>query len=347
MQTMRTRTKIVGVVCMMLAGCSSETVTQPPPAPVNWQSLQPRAAVDAGPDIATAKERALPDTYAAALASAGFAQLAPLLDDDVHFGSPGMEDAHGRGPAVRAHELLLGAFDDRKVALTRLWRTASEQTIEWTLTGTQARDWMGVPATHKTVVLKGLTLLWTKDDGSVTDVHVYVDVAVTKAQLGVGPKELLALPASAPASGSPQVFEQTGSAAEGNGLATVKASFDALENNSEDAYLATMADDVEVQSLERATPAHGKADAKAYYKAMHKAIGQLDTTILNAWGVAQFVVVEYSVTGEQLGPFGWVPAQRDQVVRLEIVDICEMAGGKIAHVWRYDNPAEITGSMLH
>jgi hypothetical protein len=25
-------------------------------------------------------------------------------------------------------------------------------------------------------------------------------------------------------------------------------------------------------------------------------------------------------------------------VRMELVDICEMTGGKIARVWRYDNP---------
>jgi len=69
-----------------------------------------------------------------------------------------------------------------------------------------------------------------------------------------------------------------------------------------------------------------------------KAIGQLDTTVNNSWGVGQFAVVEYSITGEQLGPIAWIPAQRDRVVNLEIVDICEMTGGKIARVWRYDNP---------
>jgi hypothetical protein len=56
--------------------------------------------------------------------------------------------------------------------------------VEWTLTGTQARDWMGVPATHKSAGVKGLTLLWTKDDGSIIDVHVYFDVAAVQAQLG-------------------------------------------------------------------------------------------------------------------------------------------------------------------
>jgi hypothetical protein len=57
--------------------------------------------------------------------------------------------------------------------------------------------------------------------------------------------------------------------------------------------------------------------------------------------VGPYAVVEYSIAGEQLGPIGWIPAQRDRVVRFELVDICEIHDGKITRVWRYDNPVEI------
>jgi hypothetical protein len=338
---MRTHRNILAALGWALVGCSNETVAQVPPAPVDWQSLQVHPVVDAGSDVLTAKERALADAYASALASPGFAPLGPLLDDEAHFASPGMEDAHGRSPVVHAHDVLLGAFDDRQVTPSRVWRTPSEQTFEWTLTGTHARDWMGVAATHKPVAFKGLTLLWTKDDGSITDVHVYVDVALVKAQLGVGPKDLLSLsPVSRPV-GPAQVFEQTGSANEPNHLALVQSWLDALENAKESAYVGAVTDDVEVDTLERPQPARGKEAARAYYKAMHKAIGQLDTTVENGFGVAQFALVEYSIAGEQIGPIGWIPAQRDKVIRLELVDICEITGGKIARVWRYDNPTQI------
>jgi hypothetical protein len=330
-------------VGLLLAGCSSETVSPPPAAPVNWQSLEAHAVADAGADIVSAKERALPDVYASALASPGLDKLGALLDDEVHFASPGMEDAHGRGPAIAAHQALFGAFDERKVTTSRVWRTPGEQTIEWAMTGTQARDWMTVPPTHKPVTFKGLTLIWTKDDGSITEEHVYVDVAVVKAQLGVGPKELLALPPPSLPAGAAQVFEQslTGAGDETAHVATVKSWLDALENNKEGDYVAAVTDDLEVHTQERPQPARGRDEAKAYFKAMHKAVGQLDTTANNAWGVAQFAVVEYTIAGEQLGPIGWIPAQRDKVIRLELVDVCELTGGKIARVWRYDNPTEI------
>ncbi len=337
---MRTHRNILGAIGLALAGCSSETVGAPPVAPVNWRSLEAHPVVDAGPDIVSAKERALPDVYASALASPGFAQLGPLLEDEAHFAAPGMDDAHGPGPIVHAHDVLFGAFDGRKVVTSRVWRTPSEQTIEWTMTGTQARDWMGVAATQKPVSFRALTLLWTRDDGSIVDVHVYFNIALVKAQLGVGPKDLLALPLPAPPAGPVQVFEQAqpASADEQRNVAEVKSSLDALENNKESEYVEAVTDDVEVNALERPQPTRSKEAVRAYYKAMHKAIGQLDTTVDNSWGVGQFAIVEYSVDGEQLGQIGWVPAQRDKVVRMELVDICEMMGGKIARVWRYDNP---------
>jgi ketosteroid isomerase-like protein len=308
---------------------------------VQWASLQVRPVADAAADadVVSAKERALPDLYTSALASGGFAQLGGLLNEDAHFASPGMDDAHGRAQVLEAHQALFGAFENRTVALSRVWRTPGEQTIEWTMTGIQARDWKGVVATRKNVAFEVLTLMWTKDDGSITDVHVYVDVAVVKAQLGVGPKELLSLPLAAPTSGSPHVFEPMPSSVydEKANVAVVKSALDALENINESAYVGAMTADVEVYTQARAEPARGAAGAKAYFRAMHKAIGQFDTTLVNEWGVDRFSIVEYSIDGEQLGPIEWVPPQRDKVVRFQVVDVCEIREGKIARIWRFEN----------
>jgi ketosteroid isomerase-like protein len=333
--------------CAALSACSSETVAPPPKPPVG--SLEPVAAVEAGADVVTALERALPDKYIKALASppsgaAPFAELAPLLNGDLAgFSSPGMPPAHERAGIVLSHDQLFGAFDDRKMALSRVWRTPSEQTLEWTMTGTQAREWHGIPATHKPVAFTGVTLLWTKDDGSITDIHVYFDVEMVKLQLGVTTKDLSPLPPPTLPTGSPQVFDQSvpPSAEEAKNVDLVKGSLDALENNNESAYLAAMADDVEVNTLERATPVRGKTEAKTYYRTMHRSIGQLDTTVMGAWGAGHFAIVEYSIGGEQLGPIMWLPSKRDRVVRWELVDICEVRDGKIVRVWRYDNPIQI------
>jgi SnoaL-like domain/SnoaL-like polyketide cyclase len=332
---------------VVLAGCSSEQVAAPPPVPANWQSLEAHPVFDAGTNFVSEKERALAGAYTSALTSPGFTQLSPLLDDEVHMGSPGMDDGHGRKDVMKGHEVLFGAFDDRKVTMSRVWRTADEQSIEWTMTGTLARDWMGIPATHREAVFNGLTLLWTKDDGTVTDVHVYVDIALVKAQMGVGPKDLVP-PQPAMPTGPVQIFErpQGGAPNDKGNAAVAQAWFDDLEDLKESAFVDAVANDVDIFTLEKAKPIHGKEEIRAYYKAMHRAIGQLDTTVLNSWGVAQFAVVEYTLAGEQLAPIDWIPAQRDRVIRFEIVDVFEITAGKISRVWRYDNPAEIWSPPL-
>jgi hypothetical protein len=337
----------VAAAALLAAACSSDRVAPPPTPPVNWGSLERQSPMDAGPDaFLSEKERELPVAFANALASPGFAQLGHLLDEDAHFAFPGMDDAHGRTSIVRAFEVTLGAFEQRQLQRDRVWRTPNEQTIEWTLSGTLARDWMGVSATHTAATFKLLTLLWTKDDGTISDVHMVFDVAAVKAMMGAGPKGLTAPPSPVLGKEEPKIYVQGNppTDAEKSNVAAYEAQLDAFEGSNLQKYLDAMTDDVEVFTAERAAPARGKDEAKAYFKAMHKAIGQLDTTVENAWGVTEHAVVEYFIAGEQLGAIGWVPAQRDRVIRLQVVDIAEIQGGKIRRVWRYDNPLQLVAT---
>lgn len=329
------------VAALLLAGCSSDNAASPPPAPVDWHAFDLPRHFDAGTPGVTVSERQVAEQYAAALASPGFAALGPKLDSDAHFAFPGAADARARDGVVQAHDKLLGAFDKRAITVSRVWRTANEQTVEWTLTGVQTKPWMGVDTTQKPVVIRGISLLWTKDDGSITDVHVVFDTALVKAQLGVGPKELLGAPPPAMPSGPPQVFDKASTPEEEGNVAIVRGWLDALEAGNENAYLGAATDDVTVETSERFQSVHGRDDLRAYFKMLRKAVGQLDTTVDNAWGVGPYVVVEYTVAGEQLGALGWVPPQRDKVFRLDKVSIAEIAGGKISHVWKYDNLGQL------
>jgi hypothetical protein len=340
LRAIRPELSSVAASLLLAAACSGETVAKPPPAPVNWQSFA-RSFTDAGASSPSAKESAIAQQYGDALGSPGFALLGHLLNEDAHFSFPAasLDDVTGRDAVVQAHAALFGAFDPRRFVASRVLRTASEQTVEWTLSGVQSRDWMGATATHKPVVFQGVTLLWTKDDGTVTDVHVYFDVAAVKAQVGAGPRELEGLAPPAIPSGPAQVVEAGPQVPES--AATVRTALAALENNSESAYVDTMADEVEVHTLDRADPARGREEQRAYFKAIHKAIAQLDTTIDIALSVGAYAVVEYSITGEQLAPIGWVPLQRDRVVKLHVVDVAEVQNAKVARVWRYDNPSEM------
>ncbi len=91
-------------------------------------------------------------------------------------------------------------------------------------------------------------------------------------------------------------------------------------------------------------PFRGKADAKAAFVALHRAIAELDTTVDNKWGFQQNVVVEYAINGEQIAALGWIPAGHDKVVNLQIIDVVELRDGKLARISRYSNPGQIAAS---
>jgi steroid delta-isomerase-like uncharacterized protein len=334
-------------LCLTIfSGCSSENAGAPPPAPVDWHAFDvPHGpvAVQPGP---TPKERAVAEGYARILASSDLESLSKMLASDVRFVFPGAVDARGRDAVVHAHQVMFGAFDRRTMTVSRLWRTDSAQALEWTMTGVQSRDFMGVAPTGKPVGFRGLSVLMTKDDGTISELHVYFDAAVVKAQLGVGPKELLALPLATATAGPVQEFEATHSEDEARVVAAGRAMLDALEKNDDAAYAATTTDDVVVETLEHPQPMRGHEDMKAYFKSIHHSIAQLDTTVDNSVGASRFAVIEYFVAGEQVAPLGWIPTQRDRVIRLQVADVMEIRDGKVAHVWRYDNPSQITVPTL-
>lgn len=342
--------KITQRLCMMrlsaglaagVTACASEWMGPPASPPVDWHAFDVHPTMDAGRPGPTARERAAAETYVSSLDAPGFAALPTLLADDVHFLFPGMREARGREAVVGAHERLFGAFDSRRFVATRIWRTSTTQAVEWTMSATQSRAWMGVKPTGRGIRIRGVSLLWTRDDGTLADVHVYLDVAQMKAQLGAGPKGLPALAPPPPNADRPEVFDQTGSPDELAEVSLAHEALDALERKNEAAFLSTMSDDVQVSTPEHARPLRGKDDVRAYFRAIHKSIALLDTTVDSSWGISRFAVVEYSVSGEQVAPIGWVPTQHDAVLRLHVVDIIEVRERLLTSISRYENLEEV------
>jgi hypothetical protein len=334
MSRARPRPRALAIV-MLAAACSPELVTRPGPPPVAWASLEARPAPDAGSATATPKEHALADAYVNALASAGCAGLSALIYEDAHFSFAGARDAYGRLDIVHAHDALFAPYSPRSFAVARVLRTDSAQAIEWTLSGVHQ-------ASGRPVAFRGLTLLTSRDDGTIADVHLYFDEAVAQAQAGAGPAALRDLPPAAPPGAREEVDERRSPEEKAN-LATLSRVVDALEND-EAAYVAAMSDDVEVHALEGARPARGKAAARATHRALQHAIARLDTQLDNAFAAGPYVVVEYHLVGEQRAPLGVIPVPADPLIKMYLVDVAELVGGKITRLWRYDDPLQVGSS---
>jgi ketosteroid isomerase-like protein len=318
---------------VLFFACAREIVDQPPLPPVNWESLKPHPQQPVAPrSTATDKERAVASAYTKALGSPDFTELGPLLDEEAHFRFSGGKDAYGRDKVIRAHEEILGKLTERRFVPSRVLLTDSTQVLEWELLAVEK-------ASRKPIAVKGVTLLWTKDDGSISDIHFYFDEAVLKAQTGSGPKTLLDLPPAPVPAGARQEVEQQQGSDEGTNVKLVRAQLQALDDYKPGAYLAPVAEDAELWTLESTRPARGKAGAHSYYQTMARGIKNLAISVNNLWGVGQFVVAEYDMIGEQNGRLGWVPAQHS-VIKLSVVDVIEIRNGKITRTWRYDNPLQ-------
>jgi steroid delta-isomerase-like uncharacterized protein len=310
---------------------------------VDWQSLEVRSSPDAGTPKATEKERAVAELYRNALTSPTFELLGSLLAEDVHFAF-GEKDTRGRERVVAAHVELFGAFDNRQIVPRRILRTDLSQSIEWTLTGIHKGRWAGLPATGKPVTFQGVTLLWTNDDGSISDIHVYLDVAVVKGQLGAGPAQLQRLGLPSVPKGPPEIVEREGTPLETSNLAVVRGALDALENNNEPVFLSSFAADIDVFTLDHQRPVHGKDPLERMFNTLHKSIGDLDTVVQNAWGAQQYVLVEYAIAGLQLAPIARTPFVPNRLLSTRLADIAEVRDGKIARIWRYDDAGTLEPS---
>lgn len=323
---------VIAGALLVVGACSPELVDPPPRAPVNWASLDVRPALDAGTGSATAKEREIASRYLQALASPGFAELEHMLDDDAHFSFAGKRDAYTRRDIIKAHVELFGGFAPRQLVARRVLVTDSAQAIEWTLVGDDTDS-------HKPVAFDGVSLLWTKDDGTIANEHVFFDELIVRAQLGKCCPSLQQLPRPQPAA-QPEVVEKLGNAAELANQKVITHQLDDLENE-ETRYVAAMAPDVEVRGSRDVQPSKGAAGAHAYWKLMQQTFARLDTQLDYSWAVGGYVVVEYHVIGEQRRAYAGVPPPKDALVKLYFVDVVEVRGGKIARVWRYDNPVQL------
>ncbi len=323
------------VLLVVLLGCGPESVPRPPEAPYDRASLEPGPVpLDVATPSATQKEHEIADKYLAALAAPDSAALGPVLADDVHFTLAGLvtTDALGRRDVIAAHDKLFGPLDYRSFVSSRVLLTSDAQSIEWTLT---AQD----KATGAPIGIRGISLVTTKDNGTIRDIHLCFDQGILLAQTSGTPKQLASLPRATPPSGPRIEAEQASSPEETASGKLAASAVEALQND-ETAYAAAFTDDIEVDTLQSARPMKGRRDLHSYYQALHAAISGIVTTVDNRWGIGKYAVVEYHLVGRQRAKYEYVPI-KDPVIKLYFAEVAELRDGKIAHVWRYDNPIQI------
>jgi ketosteroid isomerase-like protein len=307
---------------------------------VDARLYQPTSAHLAAPQknpIERARESA--DAFGRALGEGDAKALVALLDPDVDFSFPGMSGATDRNGTLQAFTDLLGAFSGRKYAPTRVWQIGQAAVVEWTMTGLQSASWMGLNPSEKPVAIRGVSVLWFNLNGLIGEVHVYFDCGAVLAQLGAAPNAAIQTGPMPSLALSPGVTIAGGTAEEKANVATVNASWDALEAKNEAGYLAPFADDVDVTRFDRVLPEHGKDARRKFFRWVTTGVSSLAQTPLNAWGAGDFVIEEYTINGVHSGKLISTPPS-GRTLRLDLLDIYEMQNGKIVRAWTYGNSLE-------
>jgi steroid delta-isomerase-like uncharacterized protein len=122
--------------------------------------------------------------WASAWSSAGGSeQFVSLFTGDVEYEDVAAgHHLHGQIELGRFYQLSRTVFPDFKIAITSLVCAADRACAEWRMTGTQAGDLPDLPATHRRISMRGVSVFERHTDKlrRVTD---YYDKASMIAQL--------------------------------------------------------------------------------------------------------------------------------------------------------------------
>ncbi|MBX3206705.1 MAG: ester cyclase [Labilithrix sp.] len=245
-------------------------------------------------------------------------------------------DASGREAIAQSYTKLFEAFKDYTTAPNRLFVKGDVVVVEWAFNGTHTGDLWGIKASEKKVGAQGVDVLWFTPEGQVKEHHVYYDGGTILSQIGLSKQKARAIPAFG---SNPEVVTASGSEAETKNVEALTAMGAAMEAKKEADWLGAMTDTVEWDDMTQPQTSKGKAEAKKFFKAMTTGFPDAKTTVVNAWGIGDFVIHETSWTGTHKGAFFGIPATKKSVT-VKSIDIIQYKDGKLAKGASYSNGAD-------
>ena len=318
-----------------------------PPVSVNSAQQTPPPVDTMPPPAAEAPKPSMTDMQASAMKTMMDGMNAHDADkatsvytDDAVVMMAGMPNAQGKDALKDRMKALWVGFPDMKMAVGRTWQKNDVLVWEYGWTGTQTGEFMGMKPTKKPVGVMAVSVHWFTPEGKIKETHRYVDMGSLGMQLGM-PKAKGRAMVGLPTTTETHVAKGTGD--EDKNVDAIKASSAAVEKKDAKAFLDSMTDDSTYDANVMPKPMQGKKSAEAWFKSFTHAFPDLKSTSTNMWGVEDYVINEYVMTGTQKGalsgPAGTIPAT-GKPVTLHGVEIFQLKDGKMVHGWGYENGAE-------
>ena len=340
---------LAGLV-VLVAACGGEAPAPVAPPPVAVTPPPPAVTAEAPKPVEAKPQLSMPELQKKAGMGMGEAinahdakKLAAFYTENATFRIAGLpSDLSGRDALAKHWDEIWKTFPNMKTMSTRVWMKGDVVVVEWGWTGTHSTEFPpGVKATEKPVGAMGVDVMWFTPDGLVKEQHTYHDMGTVMSQIGVSKQKARPVPTLGSA---PSLVVSTNAADETKNVEATNKMFTAFEKRSEADFLGNTADDVTWDDMTQADTMKGKASAKKYFGEMTKAFPDGKSTTTNAWGVADFVIVEETFTGTQKGALMGIPA-KNKPVTLHGLDIIQFKDGKVVKGWSYGNGFEIASQL--
>jgi steroid delta-isomerase-like uncharacterized protein len=333
-------------VGFVLVACGGADENQAPKAPVTSPVVEnpappvtaeaPKEEVKPKETLAELQQKTLKG-FVEAMNAHDAKKLAGLYTDSavLKMGGP---DATGRDAIAQSFQKIFDGFKDYTCAVNRAWVKDDVVVSEWALTGTHTGDFWGVKGTEKKVGLTGADVAWYTPDGQIKEHHVYADFGTIFSQIGQSKMKARAIPTLAKQ--PPQTLTAKGTPEEAKNLDVAKAVTASFESKKDADFLAALTDASEWDDMIQAHTMKGKADAKKFFKELTTAFPDVKMAQNNAWGVGDFAIVEFTMTGTNKGAFFGMPATKKPISE-RALDIIQVKDGKAVKGWTYMNGADL------
>ncbi len=268
-------------------------------------------------------------------------KAASVYAEDAIIRVSGMTDDTGRDAIAAGIQKLFDAFSNFKFGATRVWSKGAVVVREWVGTGTHSGTFAGVKPTENPVGWTAVSVLWFSPAGLIKEEHVYWDTSGVLGQIGAARAK------SSPIPSIPRAPEtHTSKSSPGEELnAGLSARIAAAANaRNDDQLFAFYADTLERWTLDARSRSLGKEESKKSWKSFIAAFPDAKATVVNSWGMNDWVIEESVVVGTHSAPFGGFATTKKSVT-LHSLDILQIKEGKVARDWSCASTQELVGQL--
>jgi predicted ester cyclase len=243
----------------------------------------------------------------------------------------GTGEIKGRSQIALSAQRYFDAFQNTAFSIGRIWQKGSTWAVEWTFSGTQSGDFMGVAAKSPgaAVGVTGISVVSFDEKGLISKEHRYVDGMTMHDQM-LGRSPVRAAPQMAAAA---ETHASKGGAEEQKMIDATKALYVAIDAHKSDDYLPVISDGATYDDFTTSSTLSGKAQIKSYLATIAKTIPDAAHAEPLIFAADDFVVCEWLVNGTH--------AATSKPVELHGVDVLEWKDGSLVTAASFSNAREL------